>query len=99
TLPIVYFGTEAQKAKYLPKLASGEWIASYSLSEASSASDAMNAKTKAVLSPDGKSWTLNGEKTWLTNAGFADVYTTFAKVNGQQFTAFIIEKGMPGVSL
>jgi alkylation response protein AidB-like acyl-CoA dehydrogenase len=99
TLPIVYFGTEAQKAKYLPKLANGEWIASYSLSEASSASDAMNAKTKAVLSPDGKSWILNGEKMWLTNAGFADVYTTFAKVDGEQFTAFIIEKGMPGVSL
>jgi alkylation response protein AidB-like acyl-CoA dehydrogenase len=99
TLPIVYFGTEAQKARYLPKLASGEWIASYSLSESSSASDAMNAKTKAVLSPDGKSWILNGQKMWLTNAGFADVYTTFAKVDGEKFTAFIIEKGMPGVSL
>jgi alkylation response protein AidB-like acyl-CoA dehydrogenase len=99
TLPIVYFGTDEQKRKYLPKLGSGEWIASYSLSEASSASDAMNAKTRAVLSPDGKSWILNGEKMWLTNAGFADVYTTFAKVNGEQFTAFIIEKGMPGVSL
>ncbi|HVR62509.1 MAG TPA: acyl-CoA dehydrogenase family protein [Polyangia bacterium] len=99
TLPIVYFGTEAQKRKYLPKLGSGEWIASYSLSEASSASDAMNAKTRAVLSPDGKSFILNGEKMWLTNAGFADVYTTFAKVDGEKFTAFIIEKGMPGVSL
>jgi alkylation response protein AidB-like acyl-CoA dehydrogenase len=99
TLPIVYFGTEAQKRKYLPKLASGEWIASYSLSEASSASDAMNAKAKAVLSPDGKSWILNGEKMWLTNAGFADIYITFAKVDGQHFSAFIIEKGTPGVSL
>ncbi|HET6284361.1 MAG TPA: acyl-CoA dehydrogenase family protein [Polyangia bacterium] len=99
TLPIVYFGTEAQKKKYLPKLGSGEWIASYSLSEASSASDAMNAKTRAVASADGKSWILNGEKMWLTNAGFADVYTTFAKVDGEHFTAFIIEKGMPGVSL
>ncbi|HEY2902781.1 MAG TPA: acyl-CoA dehydrogenase family protein [Polyangia bacterium] len=99
TLPIVYFGSEAQKKKYLPKLGSGEWIASYSLSEASSASDAMNAKTKAVLSPDGKNWILNGEKMWLTNAGFADVYTTFAKVDGEHFTAFIIEKDMPGVSL
>ena len=99
TLPIVYFGTEAQKQRYLPKLASGEWIASYSLSEASSASDAMNAKTRAVLSPDGKSWILNGEKMWLTNAGFADIYTTFAKVDGEHFTAFVIEKGMPGVSL
>ncbi len=99
TLPIVYFGTEAQKKKYLPKLASGEWVSSYSLSEASSASDAMNAKAKAVLSPDGVSWILNGEKMWLTNAGFADVYITFAKVDGEHFTAFIIEKGMPGVSL
>jgi len=99
TLPIVYFGTEEQKKKYLPKLASGEWVSSYSLSEASSASDAMNAKAKAVLSKDGKSWILNGEKMWLTNAGFADVYITFAKVDGEHFTAFIIEKGMPGVSL
>jgi alkylation response protein AidB-like acyl-CoA dehydrogenase len=99
TLPIVYFGTEEQKKKYLPKLASGEWIASYSLSEASSASDAMNAKAKAVLSPDGKSWIINGEKMWLTNSGFADLYITFAKVDGQHFTAFIIEKGTPGVSL
>src|SRR5262249_12907634 len=72
---------------------------SYSLSEAASASDALNAKTRAVLSPDGKSWILNGEKMWLTNAGFADVYITFAKVDGQHFSAFIIEKGMPGVSL
>jgi alkylation response protein AidB-like acyl-CoA dehydrogenase len=99
TLPIVYFGTEAQKKKYLPKFASGEWISSYSLSEASSASDAMNAKAKAVLSKDGKSWILNGEKMWLTNAGFADVYITFAKVDGEHFTAFIIEKGLPGVGL
>ncbi len=99
TLPVVYFGTEEQKKKYLPKFASGEWISSYSLSEASSASDAMNAKARAVLSPDGKHWILNGEKMWLTNAGFADVYITFAKVDGEHFTAFIIEKGMPGVSL
>ena len=99
TLPIVYFGTEAQKKKYLPKLASGEWVSSYSLSEASSASDAMNAKARAVLSPDGKSWILNGEKMWLSNAGFADIYITFAKVDGEHFTAFIVEKGMPGVSL
>ena len=99
TLPIVYFGTPDQKRKYLPKFASGEWISSYSLSEASSASDAMNAKARAVSSSDGKSWILNGEKMWLTNAGFADVYITFAKVDGEHFTAFIIEKGMPGVSL
>jgi len=99
TLPIVYFGTEAQKKKYLPKLASGEWVSSYSLSEASSASDAMNAKARAVASADGKSWILNGEKMWLSNAGFAEIYITFAKVDGQHFTAFIVEKGMPGVSL
>src|SRR6185436_18720850 len=99
TLPITYFGTDAQKAKYLPKFATGEWISSYSLSEASSASDAMNAKAKAVLSPDGKNWIINGEKMWLTNGGFADVYITFAKVDGEHFTAFIIDKGSPGVSL
>ena len=99
TLPIVYFGTEEQKLKYLPKLASGEWVSSYSLSEASSASDAMNAKARAVLSDDGKSWILNGEKMWLSNGGFADIYITFAKVDGEHFTAFIVEKGMPGVSL
>jgi butyryl-CoA dehydrogenase len=99
SLPIVYFGTEEQKRKYLPRLATGEWIGSYSLSEASSASDAMNARARATLSADGKSWVLNGEKMWLTNAGFADLYITFAKVDGQHFTAFVIEKGTPGVSL
>jgi alkylation response protein AidB-like acyl-CoA dehydrogenase len=99
TLPVVYFGTAEQKKRYLPKFASGEWISSYSLSESSSASDAMNAKARAVLSPDGKEWILNGEKMWLTNAGFADVYITFAKVDGEHFSGFIIEKGMPGVSL
>ena len=99
SLPITYFGTDEQKTKYLPKFATGEWISSYSLSEASSASDAMNAKARAVLSPDGKSWILNGEKMWLSNGGFADVYITFAKVDGEHFTAFIIDKGSPGVSL
>jgi alkylation response protein AidB-like acyl-CoA dehydrogenase len=99
SLPIVYFGTEEQKRRYLPRLASGEWISSYSLSEASSASDAMNARARASLSADGKSWVLNGEKMWLTNAGFADLYITFAKVDGELFTAFVIEKGSPGVSL
>jgi alkylation response protein AidB-like acyl-CoA dehydrogenase len=98
-LPILYFGTEDQKKKYLPKMVTGEWISSYSLSESSSASDAMNAKARAVLSPDGKSWILNGEKMWLSNGGFADVYITFAKVDGEHFSAFIIEKGTPGVSL
>ena len=99
TLPITYFGTDAQKAKYLPKFGTGDWISSYSLSEASSASDAMNAKAKAVLSQDGESWIINGEKMWLTNGGFADVYITFAKVDGEHFSAFIIDKGAPGVSL
>jgi alkylation response protein AidB-like acyl-CoA dehydrogenase len=96
TLPIVYFGTKEQKAKYLPKLASGEWIAAYALSEGTSASDAMNARTKAVLSPDGKEWILNGEKMWITNGGFADVYIVFAKVDGEKFSAFIVEKKFPG---
>ena len=99
TLPIVYFGTAEQKRKYLPRFATGEWISSYSLSESSSASDAMNAKAKAVVSADGTHWILDGEKMWLTNAGFADVYITFAKVDGEKFTAFIIDKGTPGVSL
>lgn len=96
TLPIVYFGTPEQKAKYLPKLATGELIAAYALSESTSASDAMNARTKAVLSPDGKEWILNGEKMWITNGGFADVYIVFAKVDGEKFSAFIVERTFPG---
>jgi len=96
TLPIVYFGTKEQKAKYLPKLATGEWIAAYALSESTSASDAMNARTKAVLSPDGKEWILNGEKMWITNGGFADVFVIFAKVDGEKFSAFIVERTFPG---
>src|ERR1700694_5662699 len=99
TLPIVYFGTKEQKAKYLPKLATGEWIAAYALSESTSASDSLNARTKAVLSPDGKEWILNGEKTWITNAGFADVYIVFAKVDGEKFSAFIIERTFPGFTV
>src|SRR5215469_9000051 len=96
TLPIVYFGTPEQKAKYLPRLATGELIAAYALSESTSASDAMNARTKAVLSPDGKEWILNGEKMWITNGGFADVYIVFAKVDGEKFSAFIVERNFPG---
>src|SRR5258708_6358590 len=96
TLPIVYFGTPAQKAQYLPKLATGELIAAYALSESTSASDAMNARTKAVLSPDGKEWILNGEKMWITNGGFADVVIIFAKVDGEKFSAFIVERTFPG---
>jgi alkylation response protein AidB-like acyl-CoA dehydrogenase len=98
TLPIVWFGNEEQKKKYLPKLASAEWIGAYALSESSSGSDAMNARTKAVLSPDGKHYILNGEKMWITNAGFADVYIVFAKVDGEKFTAFIVERTFPGFS-
>jgi alkylation response protein AidB-like acyl-CoA dehydrogenase len=99
TLPIVYFGTEQQKKKYLPKLASGEWVGAYALSESSSGSDALNARTRAQLSPDGKHYILNGEKMWITNASFADVFVVFAKVNGEQFTAFIVERTFPGFSV
>ncbi len=98
TLPIVYFGTPEQKAKYLPKFASAEWVSSYSLSEPGSGSDALSAKTTAKLSDDKKYYILNGTKMWLSNAGFADVYITFAQIDGDKFTAFIIEKGYPGVS-
>ncbi|HSE50166.1 MAG TPA: acyl-CoA dehydrogenase family protein [Terriglobales bacterium] len=99
TLPIVYFGTAEQKAKYLPKLASGEWVGAYALSESTSGSDAMNCRTKAVLSADKKHYVLNGEKMWITNANFADVYIVFAKVDGEKFTAFIVEKTFPGFSV
>ncbi len=97
-LPIAFFGTDAQKEKYLPKLASAEWVGAYSLSEASSASDALNVKTRAVLSPDGKHYILNGAKMWVTNGGIADVYVVFAKVDGEKFSAFIVERGFAGVS-
>src|SRR4051812_12557858 len=99
TLPIVWYGTAAQKAKYLPKLATGEWIGAYALSESSSASDAMNCRTRAVLSQDGTHYVLNGEKMWITNSGFADVFTVFAKVDGEKFTAFIIERDTPGFTI
>jgi alkylation response protein AidB-like acyl-CoA dehydrogenase len=99
TLPIVWYGTEAQKQKYLPKLASGEWIAAYALSEHTSGSDALNCHTRATLSPDGKYYTLNGEKMWITNSGFADVFTVFAKIDGEKFTCFIIDRGTPGFSI
>ena len=98
TLPIVYFGTEEQKKKYLPKLATGEWLASYCLSEPQAGSDAQNSRTRAVLSPDGKNWVLNGQKMWITNGGFADVYVVFAKVDGEKFSCFIVERGFPGFS-
>jgi alkylation response protein AidB-like acyl-CoA dehydrogenase len=98
SLPIVYFGTEAQKAKYLPRLASGEMIAAYALTEPESGSDALAAKTTAVLSPDGRHYLLNGQKMWITNGGFADLFTIFAKVDGEKFTAFLVERAMGVVS-
>jgi alkylation response protein AidB-like acyl-CoA dehydrogenase len=99
TLPIVYFGTEEQKQKYLPKLATGEMVGAYALSEASSGSDALNCRAKAALSSDGKHYILNGEKMWITNAGFADLFTVFAKIDGDKFTAFLVEKSFPGFSI
>jgi alkylation response protein AidB-like acyl-CoA dehydrogenase len=99
TLPIVWYGTGKQKEMYLPRLASGEWISAYALSEATSGSDAMNIRTRAVLSPDGSEYILNGEKMWITNAGIADLYTVFAKINGEKFSAFLIERNTPGFSI
>jgi alkylation response protein AidB-like acyl-CoA dehydrogenase len=99
TLPIVYFGTEEQKKKYLPRLGAGEIVGAYALSESTSGSDAMNCRTRATLSPDGKHYILNGEKMWITNAGFADLFTVFAKVDGEKFTAFLVEKDFPGFSV
>ena len=96
TLPIVYFGTEEQKKKYLPKLATGEWIGAYCLSEPQAGSDAQNSLTRAELNKEGTHYVLNGQKMWITNGGFADVYIVFAKVDGEKFTAFIVERTFPG---
>src|ERR1700678_575908 len=98
-LPIVYFGTEEQKKKYLPKLATGETVGAYALSEATSGSDALNCRARAVLSPDGKHYVLTGEKMWITNAGFADLFTVFAKIDGEKFSAFLVERTFPGFSI
>lgn len=98
TLPILYFGNEEQKQKYLPKLATGEWKASYCLTEPGSGSDALAAKTKAVLTDDGKHYVLNGQKMWITNAGFAHVFIVFAQIDGDKFTGFIIERGAEGLT-
>jgi butyryl-CoA dehydrogenase len=98
TLPIVYFGTEAQKKKYLPKLAKVEMLAAYALTEPLAGSDALAARTRADLSPDGKHYILNGQKMWITNGGAADLFTVFAKVGGEKFTAFLVERSFPGVS-
>jgi alkylation response protein AidB-like acyl-CoA dehydrogenase len=99
TLPIVYFGTEEQKKKYLPGLASGATIGAYALSESSSGSDALNCRTRATLSADRKHYLLNGEKMWITNSGFADLFIVFAKVDGEKFTAFIVERNFPGFAV
>ena len=100
TLPILYYGNEEQRQKYIPKLASGEWAGSYCLTEPGAGSDANAGTTKAVLSEDGKHWILNGQKMWITNAGFADVYTVFAKIdNDRVLSAFIVERGFEGLVL
>jgi len=99
TLPIVYFGTDEQKEKYLPRLAAGEIVGAYALSEASSGSDALNCRARATLSADGKHYVLNGEKMWITNAGFADLFTVFAKIDGEKFTAFLVERTFAGFSI
>jgi alkylation response protein AidB-like acyl-CoA dehydrogenase len=98
TLPLVYFGTEEQKARYLPRLASGELIGAYALTEPQSGSDALAARTTATLSADGRHYELTGQKMWITNGGFADLFTIFAKVGGDKFTAFLVERGMGVVS-
>ncbi|RIJ37268.1 acyl-CoA dehydrogenase family protein [Pontibacter oryzae] len=99
TLPILYFGNEEQKNKYIPKLVSGEWMSAYCLTEPDSGSDALAAKTKAVLNEAGTHYILNGQKMWITNGGFADVFVVFAQVDGDKFTGFIVERNYPGVSL
>jgi alkylation response protein AidB-like acyl-CoA dehydrogenase len=97
TLPLVWYGTPEQKQRYLPKLASCEWIGAYGLSEASSGSDAMNIRTRAMLTPDGAHYILTGEKQWITNGGIADLYTVFAKIDGEKFSAFLVERETPGL--
>jgi alkylation response protein AidB-like acyl-CoA dehydrogenase len=99
TVPIVYFGTEQQKKKYLPRIATGEMISCYCLSEPQAGSDALASRTRAVLSPDGRNWILNGQKMWITNGGFADLFVVFAKVDGEKFSCFLVERGAPGFSI
>jgi alkylation response protein AidB-like acyl-CoA dehydrogenase len=100
TLPILYYGTEEQKKKYIPRLASGEWKSAYCLTEPGSGSDANSGKTKAVLTPDGKHYLINGQKMWITNGGFADLFVVFAKIdNDENLSAFIVEKSFPGITL
>ncbi|HHY71807.1 MAG TPA: acyl-CoA dehydrogenase [Bacillus bacterium] len=99
SLPIVFFGNEQQKQKYLPHLATGEKLAAYALTEPSSGSDALGAKTTAILNTEGTHYILNGEKQWITNSAFADIFIVYAKVNNEHFTAFIVERDFPGVSI
>lgn len=99
TLPLIWYGTPQQKKKYLPRLASGEWVAAYALSEASSGSDAMNIRARATLSADGQHYLLDGEKMWTSNAGIADLFTVFVKIDGEKFAAFLIESGTSGLSI
>jgi alkylation response protein AidB-like acyl-CoA dehydrogenase len=99
TLPILWYGTESQKQKYLPKLATAEWIGAYALSESTSGSDALNCRTRAALSEDGTQYVLNGEKMWITNSGFADLFIVFAKTEGEKLSAFLIERNTPGFSV
>jgi alkylation response protein AidB-like acyl-CoA dehydrogenase len=99
SLPIVFFGTKDQKKRYLPKMATGEIIGAYALTEPEAGSDALNSKTTATLSPDGKYYILNGQKQFITNAGFAGTFVTYAKVDGDKFTSFIVERNFEGVSL
>ncbi len=98
TLPLVYFGTSEQKERYLPRLASGEWVAAFALTEPGSGSDALAARSRATLTDDGRAYLLNGQKMWITNGGFADLFTIFAKVDGEKFTAFLVEREMGVVS-
>ena len=99
SLPLLFFGTDAQKEKYLPRLATGELKASYALSEPNAGSDALSARTRAVLTEDGSRYVIDGQKCWISNSGFADLFTVFAKIDGEQFTAFLIDKDTPGLSL
>jgi butyryl-CoA dehydrogenase len=99
SLPLVWYGTEEQKQRYLPKLATAEWLAAYSLSESSSGSDAMNVRTRATLSEDGREYILSGEKMWTTNCAIADLFTVFAKVDGEKFSAFLVERTTPGLTV
>ena len=99
TIPLVYFGTEEQKKKYLPRMAAGELLACYALSEPQAGSDALNSRTRATLSPDGKSWILDGQKMWITSGSYSDLFTVFAKVDGEKFSAFLVERNTPGFSI